>query len=127
MHRPELAQLSPETPRTAGGISPRKKAGCWRSSPREGSSKSSTRSKTLQPRRSETSLGLLAATSWDHRSRNDPQEHGCCAPTARRPANIPKPGIATPAEPTAAKYSVWRDIPSRRPSVNLQVRHSNEE
>ncbi|MDT5135552.1 MAG: hypothetical protein QOE41_4863 [Mycobacterium sp.] len=36
MHRAELAQLSPETPRTAGGISPRKKAGCWRSSPRGG-------------------------------------------------------------------------------------------
>jgi hypothetical protein len=25
----ELERLSPETPRTAGGISPRRKAGCW--------------------------------------------------------------------------------------------------
>jgi mannose-6-phosphate isomerase-like protein (cupin superfamily) len=115
MHRPELAQLSPEKPRTAGGISPRKKAGCWRSSPREGSSKSTTRSKTLQPRRSETSLGLLAATSWDHRSRNDRQEHGGCAPTARQPANIPKSSIATPVETTAAKYSVGRTYPWRPP------------
>src|SRR3981189_2099906 len=90
MPRPELAQLSPETPRTAGGIPPGKKAGCWRSSPREGSSKSSTRSKTLQPRRSETSLGLLAATSWDHLSRNDPQEHGGCAPTARPAGEHPE-------------------------------------
>src|ERR1700682_5193938 len=117
MHRPELAQLSPETPRTAGGISPRRKVSCWRSSPREDSSRSSTRSKTLQPRRSETSLRDLAATSGDHRSRNDPQEHGGSAPTARQPANIPKPSIATPVETTAAKYSVGQDIPPRgRPS-----------
>jgi quercetin dioxygenase-like cupin family protein len=71
----------------------------------------STRSKTLHPRRSETSLRDLAATSWDHRSRNDPQEHGGCAPTARQPANTPKPSIATPVETTAAKYSVGQDIP----------------
>jgi hypothetical protein len=53
----------------------------------------------------------LAATSWNHRSRNDSQEHGGCAPTARRPANIPKPGIATAVGTTAAKYSVGQDIP----------------
>jgi hypothetical protein len=30
VHRPELAQLCPERPRTAGAISPRRKVGCWR-------------------------------------------------------------------------------------------------
>src|ERR1700720_2975344 len=119
MHRPEPAQLSPETPRTAGGISPRKKANCWRSSPREDSSRSSPLSKTLQPRRSETSLRDLAATSSDHPSRNDPQEHGGCAPTARVPANIPPRSIAPPVETTPAMYSVWRDIPLEAPAGEI--------
>jgi hypothetical protein len=39
------------------------------------------------------------------------REHGGCAPTARVPASIPKPSIATPVEPTAAKCSVGQDIP----------------
>ena len=39
------------------------------------------------------------------------QKHGAGATTARVPANIPTPSIATPVETKTAKYSVWQDIP----------------
>jgi hypothetical protein len=60
----------PEIRRTAGGMSPREKAGYWQSSPREASNKSPMRSKTLHPRRLETSPRGLVATSSGHRSRD---------------------------------------------------------
>jgi hypothetical protein len=43
--------------------------------------------------------------------KTSPQEHGGRAPTARQPASIPKPSIATLVETTAAKYAVGQDIP----------------
>jgi len=44
-----------------------------------------------------------------------------------KPANIPKPSIATPVETTAAKYSVRQDISLEARVGDPQVRHIKEE